>query len=738
MAIGAGSSRFARGRSPDERVTYSLRTPEKRPRSGVNALALGPRDLFAAGRDGVVRAWALDEAERKDPAVEARASFDEHVDWCNDVLLVRGGERMLTASSDTTVKVWNAADPSRSLRTLVEHTDYVKALSDLGDGVSVASASLDGRILLWDLATGTYRNECECAADEPSRAASVYCLESSSAHAGMLVAGSTDRLVSAFDTRSGDCIIRLRGHTDSVRCLSMKYDGTLLLSGSSDSTIRLWDMRQQRCVRTFDSHPADSVWALDATRSFQSFVSGGRDGTVWHTAIDGDSASLVVGVADPVPRSSMVLDVVLDAEERFVWVSTTGSTVRKWGLPPPGGVMDDSADPSNGLSETGTASGDNQLSNAELHGMEPAQLTALRHTFGGMRGPLAELRGLPAIIKYKIMNNRRHVMTCDTSDEVSLWDITRGTQFRSLGRLPVGKDLDDFAEGHDEIVAVPSWFQVDIRLGSLSIRLDRVSVANAEVYACDAGLEVDNDDVKVNIGEHVVRGLFAQWKTHQNPRIKAGSMDEEYLDIDKDDASMHKSSSNAGPLEIPGKNAESMPGSKNGSSVPARASSPALNGKDPLPSYTFPTWTPIVVTEADDSPVPIAQRHVGSIDCNLDLPEWVAYLVRDGKSLAKEAPVKIAFTIFPVEDTGLPKLTTVNLNAPRVLRVRKVAAYVAKELNNPADASSALSYQVEASQLEIMCNGLVLPETMNLATVRQFNWRSPEELQLFFRMAPDA
>jgi WD repeat-containing protein 48 len=723
MAVGSSGSRLAR--SPDERVTYLLRTPEKRPRSGVNALALGAHDVFAAGRDGVVRAWAVGSG---DHAAGSRASFDEHVDWCNDVLLVRGGERLLSASSDTTIKVWNAADPSASLRTLTEHTDYVKALADLADGVSIASASLDGRVLVWDLATGSVRHECECAAAEPSRAASVYCLDSASSTGGLLVAGSTDRLVSVFDSRSGESIVRLRGHTDAVRCLSVKHDGILLLSGSSDSTVRLWDLRQQRCVRTFDSHPADSVWALDTPRSFDTFVSGGRDGTVWHTAIDGDSATLVVAVADPVPRSNMVLDVAIDiVDQRTVWVSSTGSTVRQWRLPSPNGTNggDTTSDVRVLRSGAERARVSNNVVDMDLDNLPPGELTAMRHTFGGTRGPIAELRGLPAIVKYKIMNNRRHVMTCDTADEVSLWDITSGTLIRSLGTIPDDNDLDAFAETHDEIVAVPSWFQVDIRLGSLGIRLDRASVANAEVYACDAGLEMENEDIKVNIGEHVVRGLFATWKARLQCTILA--------------AEAAAAETNFGAAALPplpaasGGGAETSGGPAGGSSTrPSSVSAPA---KEPLLPYTFPADTPVIVTE--ESAVPILQRHAGSFEGDMDtrfLPAWVVDLVRDGRSQAREGPVKIGFTIYPAEGAGLPELGMVSLNAPRVLRVRKVAAYVAKELNLLVDEDNALQRQVEASELDILCHGVVLPPTMNLATVRQFKWRSPDDLQLHFRL----
>lgn len=702
-ALMVGSAAFAERLGTttrrDERISYILREPETRHRFGISALVLAKEQLFTAGRDGTVRSWKLPSVSYQSPntavantslngppIAKASRTFDEHVDWVNDVVLVKGYERLVSCSSDTTLKVWNVGDARKSLRTLVEHTDYVKALALVPNGV--ASGSLDGRVLVWDLVTGSVRTECGAEAEEGQpRNGSVYCM-SGSVDGNILVSGSTDKTISVWDVRTGDRVVHLRGHSDSVRCLTMKHDGRMMLSGGSDSTVKLWDLRQERCMRSFDSYADGSVWAVASNYEFDSFVSGGRDGSVWHTDITADVASLVVEVADRDARSNMVLDVALTPCNSAVWVSTTGSTVRLWPLP---------AEAAGRMTDVGDVS---EVADVSFPGTQRKTTTLAsdasvqRHSGSHTRQPLCVISGLPGIIAHKIMNDRRHVLTCDTQSEYSIWDITRGVRERSLGVIE-DTDIDEVAKAHDKEVSIPSWFQVDIRLGSLSVRLDKGSAANAEIYAVDAGLEADSEEVKVNIGEHVIRALFRRWHDEYKKLIASG---------------------------------EVSPNSRS-RSPPTNAQRNAAMRAQELPPYVLPDHIPVIVTE-DQSPVPILRRPVGGFQGNEQepMPGWVVDLVREMKGQTREV-VKVSFGLEPEEGTGLPELNTTTLNAPRVLRVRKVAAYIAKELKD-----QRTGYDVEQDDLEVLCNGEVLPSTMSLATVRQFRWRSPDDLKLHFRL----
>lgn len=693
MAAGA-SDRFAPAGLRDGRLSFVLRSPEKRHRFGVPALAVSGDSLFTAGRDGTVREWDVARAARGGPYDDlanvprtdaAGRTFDEHVDWVNDLLLLHGGERLVTASSDTTVKVWNTARAHRSLRTLTEHSDYVKALAPLPAN-GVASASLDGRVLVWDLVRGVVKQQCGGEADPEQKGSpsSIYCLSGSGdADGNILVAGSTDRTISVFDVRTGERVVRLRGHSDSVRCVALKHDCLQMLSGSTDATVKLWDLRKERCIDSFASC-TDSVWAIAAARDFKTFISGGRDGSVWHNDVGEGITSLVVGRVERDARSNMVLDLALTSDEKAVWVSTTGSAVRLWKIPSNKSAM------GNGVVEHSNGNGPVKQS---------GDLMATGNMFGGARMPMYCIPGLPGIVGYKILNNRRHVLTCDAYNEFRIWDIVRGKLLKSLG-VQESKSIEDIAKEHDEEVSVASWFTVDIRLGSLAIHVVKKYVFSAEVYAVDADVENENEDTKVNIGEHVLRGLFANWiegykklEEEQNP------------DGEPPDAA----------------NGEHSDGEDDAARPPTRPI---------LPPYDFPGHIPIIVTEGV-SPVPVLNQQVSSLrgDEENCFPSWLIDIIRDNKPPVKPAD-KMAFMLHPVDGSDLPGLNTTTLNAPRVLRVRKVAVYIVKELR---EIMSKTESELDEGDIDILCNGQVIPPNTSLATVHQFRWKSPDDLQLRFQ-----
>lgn len=105
----------------------------------------------------------------------------------------------------------------------------------------------------------------------------------------VVVSGSEDGTIKVWDHESGDYIRTLKGHTNTVTNLAFTPKGTHLASSSTDLSIKLWDFNTYTCVRTLRGHdhtisavqfiPADlEVSSADTMSSTTTGLDAGKAG----------------------------------------------------------------------------------------------------------------------------------------------------------------------------------------------------------------------------------------------------------------------------------------------------------------------------------------------------------------------------------------------------------------------------------------------------------------------------
>ena len=103
----------------------------------------------------------------------------------------------------------------------------------------------------------------------------------------LLVSGSDDKTVKLWDFQTGGVIKTLHGHTSWVYSVSISPDGTTLASGSGDNSIRLWGVQKGICLHVMDGHSKTINSISFSPTNSQHLISACEDNTVQQWDING-------------------------------------------------------------------------------------------------------------------------------------------------------------------------------------------------------------------------------------------------------------------------------------------------------------------------------------------------------------------------------------------------------------------------------------------------------------------
>lgn len=203
----------------------------------------------------------------------------------NSIIYSPDGQRIITAADDGKIKVWDVQS-GFCIVTFTEHTSGVTACEFAKRGNVLFTASLDGSVRAWDLIR--YRNFRTFTA--PTRLSFSSLAVDPSGE--VVCAGSLDSFdIHVWSVQTGQLLDQLAGHEGPVSTLAFAPVGGIVVSGSWDHTVRIWDVfgRTQTseplqlqadvlCVAVRPDGKQVAVSTLDGNLSFWSVTDASQQG----------------------------------------------------------------------------------------------------------------------------------------------------------------------------------------------------------------------------------------------------------------------------------------------------------------------------------------------------------------------------------------------------------------------------------------------------------------------------
>ncbi|KAG4435130.1 hypothetical protein IFR05_009395 [Cadophora sp. M221] len=184
---------------------------------------------FGASKLGQLLVW---EWESENQILKQQGHFDS----MNALAYSPDGQKIVTTADDGKIKVWDV-NSGFSIATFTEHISGVTACEFAKRGNVLFTASLDGSIRAWDLIryrnfrtfTAPTRLSFSCLAVDPS--------------GEIVCAGSLDSFdIHIWSVQTGQLLDRLSGHEGPVSSLAFAPNGSVVVSGSWDHTVRIWSI----------------------------------------------------------------------------------------------------------------------------------------------------------------------------------------------------------------------------------------------------------------------------------------------------------------------------------------------------------------------------------------------------------------------------------------------------------------------------------------------------------------
>jgi Prp8 binding protein len=204
----------------------------------INCIDIARRgnELILSGSDdGCIGIW--------DPRQKAAVDFIETEFPITAVALAEQGHEIYSGGIDNDIKVWDARK-KEVIYSLRGHTETITSLEVSPDSQTLLSNAHDSTVRTWDIRPFAPQDRAIQTYDGASASYDKNLIRASWAPKGdRICAGSGDRSVVVWDTRTAKLLYKLPGHKGTVNDVRFSPDGEpIIVSASTDRNIVLGEL----------------------------------------------------------------------------------------------------------------------------------------------------------------------------------------------------------------------------------------------------------------------------------------------------------------------------------------------------------------------------------------------------------------------------------------------------------------------------------------------------------------
>lgn len=207
---------------------------------------------------------------------ERVATFEAHPDYIRAIVVHPTQPFVLTASDDSTIKLWNWEKDWKCVQVFEGHGHYVMGLAiNPKDTNTFASACLDRTVKIWSLGSGTANYTLEAHETKGVNHVDYY----PQPDKPYLLTTSDDRTVKVWDYTTKSLIATLEGHTSNVSFACYHPELPVIISGAEDGTVKIWHANTYRLEQSIN-YNLERAWCVAYQRGKQGVGIGFDDGAV--------------------------------------------------------------------------------------------------------------------------------------------------------------------------------------------------------------------------------------------------------------------------------------------------------------------------------------------------------------------------------------------------------------------------------------------------------------------------